>query len=150
MRTPTRKAAVSRRFGLIFLVAVVVNYAWELAQTPLYSGVYFPGAIWHCFVASLGDGFLVLFIYAAVAIAVGSLDWYARPAARADLAMAATGFAVSVAVEWWGLHIARRWQYSALMPILPGAEVGLAPVLQMLLLPPVIFTAVQRLTREPA
>jgi hypothetical protein len=138
-----------RGVGLIFLVAVVVNYAWELAQTPLYSGVHFPGALWHCFVASLGDGLLVVSIYAAVAVAARRLDWYMRPAAQTYLAMATVGLAVSVAVEWWGLHIARRWQYSELMPILPGAEVGLAPVLQMVLLPPAVFAAVRRLRKGP-
>lgn len=134
-----------RDLMLIFAAAVPVNYAWEIAQTPLYTGVEFPGAVWHCFVASLGDGLLVLFIYAAVAVAVRSWDWYMRPAASSYIAMAAAGLAVGVAVEWWGLHVARRWQYSDLMPIVPGVRVGLAPVAQMLLLPPAIFVAVRRL-----
>lgn len=142
-RIPARARVIS----LIFAVAVAVNYAWELAQTPLYAGVDFPGALWHCFVASLGDGVLVLLIYAAVAVAVGSLDWYARPGARAYFAMAAAGLAVAIAVEWWGLHIARRWQYSHLMPLLP-AGIGWAPVLQMVLLPPAIFAAARRLARR--
>jgi len=130
---------------LIFAAAVPVNYAWELAQTPLYTGVDFPGAAWHCFVASLGDGLLVLLIYAAVAVGVRSRDWYMHPAAASYIATAAAGLAVGVAVEWWGLHVARRWQYSELMPIIPGADVGLAPILQMLMLPPAIFAAVRRL-----
>lgn len=136
---------LARDLLLIFFVAVAVNYAWELAQTPLYAGVDFPGAVWHCFVASLGDGLLLLFIYAAVAVALRSLDWYMRPGVEAYFAMAAAGLAVGVAVEWWGLHIAKRWQYSELMPIIPGAGVGLAPILQMLVLPPAIFAAVRRI-----
>ena len=136
---------LARGLLLIFFVAVAVNYAWELAQTPLYAGVDFPGAVWHCFVASLGDGLLLLFIYAAVAVAMRSLDWYMRPGVEAYFAMAAAGLAVGIAVEWWGLHIAKRWQYSELMPIIPGAGVGLAPILQMLVLPPAIFAAVRRL-----
>ena len=136
---------LARGLLLIFFVAVAVNYAWELAQTPLYAGVDFPGAVWHCFVASLGDGLLLLFIYAAVAVALRSLDWYMRPGVEAYVAIAVAGLAVGVAVEWWGLHIAKRWQYSDLMPIIPGAGVGLAPILQMLVLPPAIFAVVRRL-----
>lgn len=136
---------LARGLLLIFFVAVAVNYAWELAQTPLYAGVDFPGAVWHCFVASLGDGLLLLFIYAAVAVALRSLDWYMRPNVEAYVAIAVAGLAVGVAVEWWGLHIAKRWQYSDLMPIIPGAGVGLAPILQMLVLPPAIFAVVRRL-----
>ena len=145
-----RTQAVRHGTGLIFLLATAVNYAWELAQTPLYAGVEFPGALWHCFVASLGDGLLVLFIYATVAIVARSPDWYMRPTARPYLAMAVTGLTVGVAVEWWGLHIARRWQYSELMPMVAAAGVGLAPVLQMVLLPPAIFAVARRLQRPGA
>ncbi len=133
-----------RAVALIFFVATAINYPWELAQTPLYEGVDFPGALWHCFVAALGDGLLVLFIYATVALIARSPDWYMAPVARTYLAMAIASLAVGVAVEWWGLHIARRWQYSELMPIVPAADAGLAPILQMLLLPPAIFAAVRR------
>ena len=137
---------MSRRLLLIFTLAVMINYAWELAQTPLYAGVSFPGALWHCFVASLGDGFLVLFIFAAVAGAVRSLDWFRQVGATSLVAMIAAGLAVGFAVEWWGLHIAKRWQYSELMPLIPWTGVGAAPILQMLLLPPVIFWTAARLT----
>ena len=139
-------AGVSRLlpFFLLFAVAVLVNYLWELAQAPLYVGVDFPGAMWHCFVAALGDGLLVLAIFALVAIATGNMDWYVRPGMRGYTAMAAAGLAVGFAVEWWGLHIARRWQYSDLMPVIPETGIGAAPVLQMLLLPPAIFWIVRR------
>jgi len=130
---------VPARLLLLFALATAVNYAWELAQTPLYVGVMFPAAIWHCFVSSLGDGLLVLFLFAAVATVMRSADWYIRPSAQSYLAMAAVGLVVGFAVEGWGLHIARRWQYSELMPVIPGTGVGAVPVLQMLLLPPAIF-----------
>lgn len=139
--------SVAVRLSLLFALAAAVNYAWELAQTPLYAGVAFPGAIWHCFVASLGDGLLVLFIFAVVAAVVWSLDWYMRPTMRSYVAMAAAGLAVGFAIEWWGLHIARRWEYSDLMPLIPGTGIGVAPVLQMLLLPPLVFWAMRRLAR---
>ncbi len=140
-------SSVSVRFSLLFAMAAAINYAWELAQTPLYAGVAFPGAIWHCFVASLGDGLLVLFIFAVVAAVLCSFDWYMRPTMRSHVATAAAGLAVGFAVEWWGLHIARRWQYSDLMPLIPGTGIGVAPVLQMLLLPPAIFWVMRRLAR---
>ena len=139
---------VAARLVLLFALATTVNYPWELAQTPLYAGVAFPGAIWHCFLASLGDGLLVLFIFAAVATVVWSPDWYMRPTPQSHFALAAAGLAVGFAVEWWGLHIARRWQYSELMPIISGTGIGAVPVLQMLLLPPGIFWVMRRLAKR--
>lgn len=54
---------MSRRSLAIFVIAVAVNYVWELAQAPLYGPM--EGAIWwHCFVASIGDGVIVLLIFA--------------------------------------------------------------------------------------
>jgi hypothetical protein len=42
---------------LVFIVAVLLNYLWELAQAPLYVGFesYQGAMLRHCFIASLGD-----------------------------------------------------------------------------------------------
>jgi hypothetical protein len=139
---------VAARVVLLFALATAVNYPWELAQTPLYVGVTFPVAVWHCFVSSLGDGLLVLFIFVALAIVMRSLDWYSRLTAQSYLVLAAAGLVVGFATEWWGLQIARRWQYSELMPVIPGTVIGVVPVLQMLLLPPAIFWVLRRLAKR--
>lgn len=139
-----------RRLPLVFGIAVALNYVWEMAQTPFYAGMDFPGAIVHCFIASLGDGLLVLLIFAAVAALTRSLDWYLRPSMQSTVAMALTGLTVGAVVEWWGLYAARRWEYSALMPIMPWLGVGAVPILQMLLLPPATFAIARRLALRNA
>jgi len=64
----------------IFTVAVLDNYPWELAHAPLYVGMESCRAVWwHCFVASLGDGLLVLGIFAADWIALGRQTWFVHP-----------------------------------------------------------------------
>lgn len=133
-----------RRLLAVYALSVVVNYVWELAQTPLYSKVGFPAAFVHCFVAALGDGLLVLLILIAVAGTARSRDWYMRPTLSNYVAMVAAGFVVGIAVEWWGLHIVERWQYSELMPLLPWIEIGISPLVQMLALPPAIFAIIRR------
>lgn len=56
----------STQIPLVLLVAIFLNYGWELAQSPLYVGMDdFRVAISHCFVASVGDGFLLLGIVLA-------------------------------------------------------------------------------------
>jgi hypothetical protein len=51
----------------VFIMAVVLNYVWELARAPLYIGSkdYNAGVFWHCFIASLGDEVMLLLIYLA-------------------------------------------------------------------------------------
>jgi hypothetical protein len=131
------------RLARIFVCAVGLNYAWELAQSPLYVAVDFPAAFLHCFVSSLGDGLMVLAIFGIVALVAGS-DWCLRPAASHYLAMAAAGLTIAFAVEWWGLHVAKRWQYAELMPLIPGTGLGVVPMLQMVVLPPAVFWIVRR------
>ena len=69
---------LGKTVAAIFVVAVLGNYPWELAQAPLYAGMEsFRG--WHCFVTSLGDGLLVLGIFAAGWIALGRQTWFVHP-----------------------------------------------------------------------
>jgi hypothetical protein len=65
----------------LFIVAVLLNYVWELAQAPLYVGLerYTAAVLWHCFIASLGDGIMVMLIFAAGWITLQRWDWFERP-----------------------------------------------------------------------
>jgi hypothetical protein len=113
-----------RTLILVFIVAVSLNYLWELAQAPLYIGLenYNARVFWHCFVASLGDGIIVLLIVAA--------GW---------IILITAGFILAVVVEWVAVHNLGRWEYRRMMPKLPGLNIGLVPIVQMLVLPPIIF-----------
>lgn len=127
-------------FASIFIVAVALNYVWEIAQAPLYAGLdSWTNVWWHCLVASLGDGIILWIIHAAGWIAFGRPDWFIHPGAKGYGVMLTSGLIVAVAIEWVAVHLLQRWEYAADMPIIPGTSVGLAPILQMLILPPVIF-----------
>ena len=127
----------------MFLVAVAVNYVWELAQAPLYAGwTGWDNIWWHCFVASLGDGILVWIIFATGWAVFRRFDWIADPDARAIGVMLAAGLGIALAIEWLAVHILERWTYGPRMPVIPVIGIGLVPVLQMLLLPPLIFRIV--------
>jgi hypothetical protein len=131
----------------VFVVAVLVNYPWELAQSPLYVGM---GSLrqmwWHCFRASLGDGLLVLLIFATGWLVLRRWYWFVHPGAHGYFLMLVTGLVIGVIVEWTAVHVAERWAYTAEMPRVPRLCVGLVPVLQMLVLPPLIFRIVSAFT----
>jgi len=122
-------------------VAVLLNYLWELAQGPLYVGMenYNAEVFWHCFVASLGDGIMVLLIVAAGWIVLRQPDWFLRPGLRGYLVTLTAGFVLAVLVEWVAVRILNRWEYTENMPKLPGLDIGLVPIAQMLILPTLIF-----------
>jgi len=56
--------------------------------------------------------------------------------------MVTMGLVIGVAVEWIAVHVLGRWMYTARMPLVPGLAIGVVPVVQMLVLPPLIFRLV--------
>jgi hypothetical protein len=134
---------VARAWLYVFAIAVPLNFAWEMAQAPLYRpmGTFWQGT-WRCFVASLGDGLMVLMIVAVGSIVFRSALWYAQLPPHRMLFAAAGGIALAVAVELWALQTG-RWSYRPPMPMLPGTGIAIVPLAQMALLVPVTL----RLTR---
>src|SRR5467141_1031683 len=85
----------------IFVVAVLSNYLWELAQAPLYVGLAdIRTTLWHCFVASLGDGLMVLGIVASGGVILRRPAWFVRPGVLGIGVMLMVGLVLGVTVEW--------------------------------------------------
>jgi hypothetical protein len=132
----------------IFIVAVLLNYLWELAQAPLYVGLdrYNAAVLWHCFVASVGDGIMLLVITAVGRVTLHRWNWFERPRVFEYLVMLTAGLILAVLVELVAVHLLGRWNYTDRMPTVLG--IGLVPVAEMLLLPPLIFRIVVGLGTE--
>ena len=134
------------RIVILFVVAAAVNFLWEVAQMPFYAwqGSVFAAAA-HCILPSLGDGIMVLMTYAVGWLVLRRSDWSDRPRALGYMLMLLSGFTSAMLVEWGGVHVLGRWSYAANMPLLPGWGIGVLPILQMLVLPPIIFKVTARL-----
>ena len=127
----------------LFVIAVPVNYVWEIVQAPLYVGMNsFKLVWWHCGVAALGDGLLVLLIYVIGGIVLNNQDWFVHPGAKGYVLMMLAGLAIGVGIDWLAVVVTNRWEYTVRMPLVPLLGVGLVPVAQMLVLPPMIFRLV--------
>ena len=129
----------------VFAIAFALNSIWELAQAPLYQSM---GSAWEatrrCFVASVGDGALILIILTAIRGLAG------RASVERQYTLAVVfGVAVASAVEWWGLT-AGRWAYGPQMPIVPGTALGIVPLLQLAILTPLTMWCAGRTTVERA
>ena len=128
-----------RLLVVTFLVAVAINFAWETGQSQLFAsmGGRLSGT-WWCFAASLGDGVILLAIAAAGRVPFRRIDWFVRPGPEGYAFMGALGMTAAVAIEI-GARATGRWAYTDQMPLIPVIHVGLVPVLQMLVLPPLVF-----------
>ncbi len=150
MRLQHYRTGPLRILAALFVVSVVLNYFWELAQGFLYVGMdKWENIWWHCFVASLGDGLIVWAIHAAGWRFFRRADWFMTPSLKGYGVMLMSGLVIAIAVEWLAVHVLQRWTYSADMPVLPGVNIGIAPLLQMLMLPPLIFYIVAQGLKKP-
>lgn len=121
-------------WGLVvatFVSAVALNFGWEMAQARLYEPM---GTAWEatrrCFVASLGDGLMMLLVVASGAMLFRTGSWFAGPMLLRSAFAALTGLIFAVAIEVWGLATG-RWTYQVHMPRVPGTELGAVPLVQM-------------------
>jgi hypothetical protein len=143
-----RPLSLLEGFVVLFIASVAVNFPWELAQSPLYE---WSGASrnvwWHCFVASVGDGVLVLMIFGAGWLVFGRAGWFSSPGPQHYLLTLSVGLFIAIGVEWIAVHTLHRWTYTPQMPLIPGLDIGLVPIAQMLMLPALIFNLVTRFTQ---
>ncbi len=128
----------------LFVVAVPFNYVWEMVQGFLFVGMdWGKASTWlRCFIASLGDGVLVWIIFVVGWFTFQRTDWFVYPRGRHYSVMLIVGLGLGVVVEWVAVHLVNRWAYTEQMPLIPGLAIGLVPVIQMVVLPPVIFSVV--------
>jgi hypothetical protein len=136
------------RLGLWAALAFVFNLAWEIAQVRLYTiwaAADAKTVAWSLFHCSVGDVMIALAMFALAGIMLWRVDW---PASRPWIggAIVVTGtMAYTAWSEWHNVYRAGSWAYTASMPLIFG--IGLAPLLQWLILPPVLVLAYR--TLEP-
>ena len=136
----------------VLLFAFLLNYPWEFIQTPMYEGLAgMPHweAVQICTQATVGDAVIMLLAFWVVALLRRDRAWIALPTLHCVLLFCLIGVGITVCIEalalrgWW----LSNWNYSTAMPIIPILGVGLFPVLQWLVLPPLAAGLVGRQIR---
>jgi hypothetical protein len=147
--TPQRTGAMNWPETNVVLFAFLLNLPWELWQIPLFKNMpslaHWDGVIL-CTRAALGDAVIALLAFWLVAVMARARDWMRRPSGATLGAFVAIGLIVTIALEYWATQIGGRWDYADAMPRLPLLGTGLAPLLQWLLIPPLVVWLVRRQT----
>jgi hypothetical protein len=136
----------------VLLFALLLNYPWEFTQVPLFEGMAQAPhwiAVKTCTRAALADAFIMLIAYWIVAAMSRARAWIEAPRGRHILLMIIVGTTVTVLIEQLVLHGRwfGGWRYSSAMPVIPLLGVGLAPIMQWILLPPLVVVLVKRQIR---
>ena len=133
---------------LIEAIAFFLNVVWENAQTPLFAGGHSISR--HIFIytmASVMDALYTVVLFLGMAILWRNRHWpeTLRPSHTAFVLLA--GFATATLVESWAIHPS-RWPYSSWMPLIPQLDVGVSPILQLMLLPLATFHIARRIAEK--
>ena len=126
------------RLCIYVLTVAVCSVIWEAAQMPLYT-------LWETgnsldIVADVSKCTGVNIVIATVSLLFATLVGSAiKLSGRAYLVTIGLTCAFSVGYtvysEWLNVYVKGTWAYSDLMPIVPGLEVGLSPLIQWIVLP---------------
>ncbi len=137
-KTP-RKLAFKRFTFIVILLSFLLNFAWELAQLPLYKdSSYDIQHIAFCALASIADALMLLLLYLGFALLNKNPIWVQNIGFWQVFILMIIGAIGAIIGEM--AHTSKgNWAYAESMPMLPIINVGLSPVLQFFLLPALIY-----------
>lgn len=138
-----RVIAVLAPFGLF---AFLLNFVWEMLQTPLFARMpqlpHWPMTV-ICLQATIGDVGIAIVAFAVGALTDRRLSWFEAPSKRASASYLVAGILLTAAFELHAICTG-RWAYSELMPTLPCIGIGAIPLLQWIILPPIVLHLTRR------
>lgn len=131
---------------VLSVIAFGLHLLWEYAQCSFF---YVHGSFDKTWVgmamAAGGDVFLTWAAYVLVAGVSGKWRWAGSTWSRRQiLSLYGSAAVLAVAIEMRALA-AGRWDYLDAMPTIPGLGVGLVPVVQLILLTPIVILLSERL-----
>ncbi len=136
----------------VALFALLLHFPWEIAQSPLFvemNAAPFWGGLLGCTSAAFGDALISLVSY-WVAAACSGRHWLEKPRLLPFTIYMTVGVGITVVIE----SLATRgqwfagWTYGPAMPVIPGLGVGLVPMLQWFVLPPIVLALASRRLRR--
>ena len=142
---PTPRGPRWQPWAALALFAFLLNFVWEVLQAPFYRGMADSAhwtAVRTCTLATVGDVVIMLVAYALVAAPARDRWWLAVPTPARVGGFLTAGVAATIALKALNVYGLGRWAYGRLMPVVFG--IGLAPVLQWLVLPPATLWLARR------
>ena len=124
-----------------------LHFVWEFVQVPTYTGMAEMAhweAIKLCLSATIGDVGFALTAFWTASLVVRSRDWILRPTRVPVAIFVAVGILLTIGFEYYYTNISLRWTYSELMPLVPPFGTGLSPLLQWLVIPPLVVWLTRR------
>lgn len=130
----------------IAFFSFLLNFAWEALQTPFFVDISdnINTIIWYRFHCTLGDVMISLGSFWLVALISRNRIWFLNPTKGKLLLLVAFGVSYTIFSEIKNVSLNKLWGYSDLMPVIPGIEIGVIPLIQWIIIPPLLVFIVRR------
>ncbi|MFU8777905.1 MAG: hypothetical protein ACNA7M_09585 [Roseovarius sp.] len=131
----------------VALFSFLLHFVWEFVQVPAFAGLAGMShwaAIKLCMSATVGDVGFALTAFWIASLTARGRGWILRPPRLPVAIFLAVGIALTVGFEYYHTTISLRWAYSAVMPLVPPFGTGLSPLLQWLVIPPLVIWLTRR------
>ena len=130
----------------IAFFSFLLNFVWEVLQTPFFIDISdkINTIIWYRFHCTLGDVMISLGSFWLVALITRSRTWFLNPTKLRILLFIAFGVSYTIFSEIKNVSLNKLWAYSDLMPVIPTIEVGIVPLIQWIIIPPLLVFFVRR------
>lgn len=147
-----RVLGLQRHSRFVYLRSYVLSVAaasvlWESGHMPLYTlwETATPGELARDVLICTGVNIVIATASLAVGLLLASrVTRRAHALATTLAATCAVGIGYTIYSEWVNVYVKGTWAYSGIMPILPGLEVGLSPLVQWIVLPSVGILVAER------
>ncbi len=120
----------------------LTNFLWEMLQVPWFMGMAnssHGSVVWLCIQATGGDVLILLASFWFSSIVFGHRRWLLEGKRKPAITLLVAALLVTIVMEWLATGPLERWTYADSMPVIPLLGVGLAPLLQWIILPPLIM-----------
>jgi hypothetical protein len=131
------------------IISFLFNFVWEMWQMPFFEGLNtmdHMSVVRLCTQASIGDGVISMLAFWSAALMARSRAWIHALTVYPMVTYLVCGLVITIFMEWLATDILDRWQYGVNMPELPLLGTGILPILQWLILPPLILWVVRQQT----
>jgi membrane-associated phospholipid phosphatase len=137
--------AAMKRAGVWLVLAFGLNLIWEIAQVRLYtlwSNANIVTVAWALLHCTAGDVVIASASFTLAGMVLRRPDWPAPHPWLGSVIIIIGATAYTAWSEWYNVYRVGSWAYTASMPTIFG--IGLSPLLQWLILPPLLVLAYRR------
>ena len=130
----------------IAFFSFLLNFVWEVLQTPFFVDISTEvnTIIWYRFHCTLGDVVISLGSFWLVALISKTRTWFLNPTKARMLLFIAFGVSYTILSEIKNVSLNKLWAYSDFMPVIPYIDVGIVPLIQWIIIPPLLVIIVRR------